>query len=1477
MKTLSYYSVTLLSSLFLLISSTISAFNYTVSFTASGASNTIDKVIVQNLTQSTTITVTTGNTLQLTAINQISANDETLHIYPNPIKDKATVSYYSNSGGNTTINVFGVDGRNLVGMIKNLNIGVNTFQLTLPKGAYAIQFNENGTLHTAKILSQSNYTAGIEFTGFEKTASNSPQKAKTTAITMPYNQGDLILYKGFSGNYVSVMTDIVTASKTMNFNFVECKDADGNYYSTVTIGTQVWMAENLKTTKYNDGTSISNVTDNTTWGSLSTSAYCWYNNDITTYKNTYGALYNWYAANTNIIAPIGWHVPRDAEWIILQNYLITNGYNYDGTIVDNKIGKALSANTDWLIYTVIGCIGNDLKANNRSGFTALPGGIRINTNGNYGGFGSYGYWWSLTEYNVDLVWWRNLKYNYNNPYRSYMSKNNGFSIRCVYNTNEPILLPTVTTTDASMITSNSATSGGSITSDGGANLTARGVCWSTNANPTVADSKTTDGIGTSSFTSSLTGLTSNNIYHIRAYATNSIGTSYGNDITFSTLAGWPTITTTSVSSIAQATATSGGSITSDGGTSITARGVCWSTTANPTTANSKTVDGTGIGSFTSSITGLTPNTIYYIRAYTTNSEGTTYGNQLIFTTSNQNFLANPSFETWSAGVPTAWTLTTTVGGTVTQSANSTTGNGNSFQIANPTGTYIIQQIIVPPTGVSTFDTNITYKLSFSYLVKVGDGTDARIWSGLVSSAPGVTPLTYYAVPATHADSLLYYIPLHGPGGNIILSPGTFGNDQNGYLLDNRTSGTWHEYSYSFKFPSGITQFSFAVRTYAGSTVIWDDFFFGESTKPLLPVISSTDASIITTSSALSGGNISNDGGAAVTARGVCWSTSTNPTTANSKTTDGTGTGSFTSNLTGLTANTIYHIRAYATNSIGTSYGSDVTFTTLVNYVLPTLTTTSASSIAQTTATSGGNITSDGGASVTARGVCWSTTPNPTTSNSKTTDGTGTGSFASSLTSLTANAVYHIRAYATNSLGTSYGSDVTFTTLANLPTITTTSASSIAQTTATSGGNISTEGGASVTARGVCWSISANPTIANSKTTDGTGTGSFKSSLTGLTANTVYHIRAYATNSLGTAYGSDVTCTTLANLPTITTSATSGIAQTTATSGGSISTDGGANVTARGVCWSTSTNPIITNSKTTDGIGTGSFISNLTALTANTIYHIRAYATNSAGTSYGSDVTFTTLANLTVPTVTTTTASSITSNSAISGGNITSDGGAIVIARGICWSTSQNPTTANSKTTDGSGTGSFSSSLTGLAASTTYYFRAYATNSVGTAYGNQVSITTSNQYGFYIGKLYGGGIIYYIDGTGQHGLIAAENDQSSSAIWGCFGTNVPGTSTDIGQGAYNTSNIISWCLVSGTAAYISKNIVLNGYNGWYLPSKDELNLMYLNKNVLGTYASYGYWSSSQYDANYAWGIVFGNGTIAKYQKVQSFSVRAIRTF
>ncbi len=200
-------------------------------------------------------------------------------------------------------------------------------------------------------------------------------------------------------------------------------------------------------------------------------------------------------------------------------------------------------------------------------------------------------------------------------------------------------LPQLTTVNVANITGTSATSGGNVTSDGGSEVTGKGVCWSTSENPTISDSKTNDGSGTGTFTSSITGLTINTTYYVRAYATNAKGTAYGNMISFTTIGDTNTssitVNTATVSPIMETSAVSGGEVIADGSSLITAKGVCWSTSQNPTIDDQKTDDGTGVGTFTSQMTGLSATTTYYVRAYATTASGTTYGSEVSFTTTGK--------------------------------------------------------------------------------------------------------------------------------------------------------------------------------------------------------------------------------------------------------------------------------------------------------------------------------------------------------------------------------------------------------------------------------------------------------------------------------------------------------------------------------------------------------------------------------------------------------------------------------------------------------------------------------------------------------------------------------------------------------------------------------------------------------------------------------------------------------------------------
>ena len=192
------------------------------------------------------------------------------------------------------------------------------------------------------------------------------------------------------------------------------KDIEGNVYKTVTIGKQVWMAENLKTTKFNDGTAISLVAEDQAWGALTTPAFCWYNKDAAVNKNTYGALYNWSTVSTNKLCPKGWHVSTDAEWTALTTYLGGESVA-GGKLRETGITHWEKPNTG---------------ATNESGFTTLPGGYR-NNHGAFANIGFFGFWWSATEYVPTASWCRTMGCAGSDVLRIYSLKKNGYSVRCI--------------------------------------------------------------------------------------------------------------------------------------------------------------------------------------------------------------------------------------------------------------------------------------------------------------------------------------------------------------------------------------------------------------------------------------------------------------------------------------------------------------------------------------------------------------------------------------------------------------------------------------------------------------------------------------------------------------------------------------------------------------------------------------------------------------------------------------------------------------------------------------------------------------------------------------------------------------------------------------------------------------------------------------------------------------------------------------
>ena len=668
-------------------------------------------------------------------------------------------------------------------------------------------------------------------------------------------------------------------------------------------------------------------------------------------------------------------------------------------------------------------------------------------------------------------------------------------------------LPTASTVSpATAITANSATVGGS---SAGTGITARGICYATTQNPTIANSSASSGNGAGDFNSNLGGLMPATTYYARAFATNSSGTGYGNQISFTTLPSLDIVATTGTSSnLGSTTADVSGSVT---GTNITSRGICFSTSQNPTMADSVANAGSGSGSFTANLSGLTPSTNYYARAFGSGPAGTSYGNQISFTT--------------QAAQPQGITITFKVDISSYITAGNTLGP-NGIRIA---GNFASLGASVNGNSMA----NWTPSDPFSGMNDEGN----NIWS------------TDITIPVNSTGQTLSYKFVNndwgtneGLTGSTIASGGCGVDDGAGNI--NRT----------------------LVISATNSTIcyLWD--VCTSCQAGALPTATTVSpATAITTNSASVAGTATGTG---ITARGVCYGTTQNPTIANTVSNAGTGEGNFTANISGLAPATLYYARAFATNTTGTAYGNQISFTTApaqTQSVNVTFKVDVTNYIAGGTAIGAGGIRiagnfADRGAKVNGTNMVNWTPTDPASAMTNTGNNIWSITITYPDSSIAKGQLYK---FVNNDWGTNEGTDPSNTiasggcgisdpggnvnrlllipstqqvyaycwdqctacaTLPTAPVVTTaTAATAITANTASVAG---TATGTGITARGVCYGTSQNPTVANSVSNAGTGEGAFTASLAGLNPSTLYYARAFATNAAGTSYGTEISFTTL---------------------------------------------------------------------------------------------------------------------------------------------------------------------------------------------------------------------------------------------------------------------------------------------------------------------------------------------------------------
>ena len=685
-------------------------------------------------------------------------------------------------------------------------------------------------------------------------------------------------------------------------------------------------------------------------------------------------------------------------------------------------------------------------------------------------------------------------------------------------------LSTVTTGTINTITATSAVANGSVASIGNPSPSSYGVCWSsTNSTPTIADSKVNNGATaySTTFSSSITGLTANTKYYVRSYVTSLAGTSYGSVVSFTSEPGYVIVTTEGTSNITATSITCNGRITDLGIANPTSHGFYWSETNNNPTISDSYVDNgaaNALKAFTGSLTNLKPNTKYYVRAFSTNSVGTYYSS--MFTVNTSPILAiapasgdgsttNPyrivTLENlyWLSATPSVWSKSFIQVENIDASPTTNWLDGGWIPIGRTVGTKSYFSGVFDGQG---------HTISNLYMYKTSN------YQGLFGNVSGAT------------ISRLGIVSANITGGSYV--GGVTGYNKSTTITNCFITGNVTGSSYIGGI-SGVNESSTINNCYSRAAIKGP----ASSGGLVGSNQTSTVSNCYTTGTTQNGYALVYLNGSSSSMNNCFWDTQTNI----GATAYGSNSGSFTS--TGnITAN--LQKQATYTNAGWDFVGETTNGTNEYWCIVPELnngypilrwqltklsvSTQAASLVGSTTATGNGVINYMGTTNVISHGMCWSSTNTSPTiiANNKTDNGTATsiGAFTSLLTGLTPSTTYYARAYAINAQDTSYGSVFNFTTKTGLPTITTQAVGSITYTTAIANGTITDLGINNPTSYGFCWSsTSSSPTITGNIINIGTATatGAFSASLTGLNANTSYYVRAYATNSAGTSYGTVV--------------------------------------------------------------------------------------------------------------------------------------------------------------------------------------------------------------------------------------------------------------------------------------------------------------------------------------------------------------------
>lgn len=690
-------------------------------------------------------------------------------------------------------------------------------------------------------------------------------------------------------------------------------------------------------------------------------------------------------------------------------------------------------------------------------------------------------------------------------------------------------VPVVTTVGASEVNSGGALLSGTVDTDNGARITERGFVWMQGDGlPTTSDHKLKTSGTTGDFTASLTGLNPNQKYSFRAYAINSMGTSYGTVMTFSTVASLPVLSLVNVSAITSSSATLMANVMNHGGETVSEVGFYYSTDASVDINTSEKITKSYTGAaFTAALNDLSIYTTYYVKAYAVNSAGTAYSNVATFRT----LAAAPVVSTLgasevnSSGAVLSGTVLTDNGAEITergfvwmQGDGTPTTDSHRLEASGTTGDYTATLSGLEPNKTYSFRAYAINSVGTSYGVVMNFMTSA--------SLPGVSSVDVSKI-STDSATLTANVTDHG--GETVSEVGFYYSTEESVDITKavKVSKTYTGSSFSASLSGLSIATTYYVKAYAvnsAGTAYSSIATF--TTLASAPVVSTNGSSEITSDGALLSGTVVADNGSAITQRGFVWIQGEGtPTTSNHRLKVSGTTGDFTAGLTGLEPNKKYSFRAYAINSVGTSYGDVMTFSTVAG--LPRLASTNVSNLTTTTATFSSSVLDHGGETVSEVGFYYSKSEDVDVSTAfKVSRSYSASSFSIKVENLEIGTQYYVKAYTKNSAGEVRGGVVGFKTKCTEPSVVTCLPLEISANHAILSGEIIDDNGEQVTECGFVWvKGTTTPTTSSQKITLEGVVGAISADLTGLEPNQTYTFRAYAKNSIGTAYGDPMTFTT----------------------------------------------------------------------------------------------------------------------------------------------------------------------------------------------------------------------------------------------------------------------------------------------------------------------------------------------------------------